>query len=78
MVEAYCLISVRPGTSSEIFERVKELDNAISVEAVTGSYDIVAKIKAESLEVLTETVFSEIRGIKGVTSTSTLTVVDLE
>ncbi|KXA90647.1 hypothetical protein AKJ62_00325 [candidate division MSBL1 archaeon SCGC-AAA259D14] len=76
MVDAYILISAEPGTARDIFEKVKELDLVKSVEAVTGSYDLVAKIRADSLEKLTETVFSKIRGLKGVTSTSTLTVVE--
>lgn len=78
MVNAYCLISTEPGKASEIFEKVKELEGVNSVEAVTGSYDLVARIEVDSLELLTETVFSEIRSINGVTSTSTLTVVDIE
>lgn len=76
MVDAYILISAEPGTARDIFEKVEELDLVKSVEAVTGSYDLVAKIRADSLEKLTETVFSKIRGLKGVTSTSTLTVVE--
>lgn len=78
MGDAYCLISTKPGTASEIFEKVEELKGVVSIEAVTGSYDLVARIETESFELLTETVFSKIRGIDGVTSTSTLTVVDLE
>lgn len=77
MVDAYCLISTDPGKSSDIFEEVEDLEGVVSVEAVTGSYDLVARIETESFELLTETVFSKIRGIDGVTSTSTLTVVDL-
>ncbi len=78
MVDAYCLISTEPGMASDIFEEVEDLKGVVSVEAVTGSYDLVARIETESFELLTETVFSKIRGIDGVTSTSTLTVVDLE
>ena len=78
MVEAYILISTEPGTAQEIFENVKEVKNVKTIEAVTGSYDLVAKIEADSLESLTEIVFSKIRGLSGVTSTSTLTVVDFQ
>lgn len=78
MVDAYILISTEPGTAREIFEKVKVLKSVKTVEAVTGSYDLVAKIEADSLETLTETVFSKIRGLSGVTSTSTLTVVEIQ
>jgi len=78
MVEAYCLISTEPDMTSTVFDKVKDLDGVVSAEAVTGSYDLVARVETDSFEVLTETVFSEIRSIDGVTSTSTLTVVEIE
>lgn len=78
MVSAYSLISAEPGMTSKIFERVEKLEGVKSVEAVAGPYDIVARIEVNSLEKLTGTVFGKIRGVEGVTSTTTLIVVDLE
>lgn len=78
MVSAYSLISAEPGMTSKIFERVEELEGVTSVEAVAGPYDIVARIEVNSLEKLTGTVFGKIRGVEGVTSTTTLIVVELE
>lgn len=78
MVSAYSLISAEPGMTSKIFERVERLEGVKSVEAVAGPYDIVARIEVNSLEKLTGTVFGKIRGVEGVTSTTTLIVVDLE
>ena len=78
MVEAYCLISTEPNTTSEVFKNVEDLNGVVSAEAVTGSYDLVVRVETDSFEILTETVFSEIRSVDGVTSTSTLTVVEIE
>lgn len=78
MVSAYCLISTEPGRASEIYKKVGSLDGVNSIEAVTGAHDLVARVEVDSMEKLTEIVFSKIRGINGVTDTSTLTVVDLE
>ncbi|KXB06073.1 hypothetical protein AKJ53_01405 [candidate division MSBL1 archaeon SCGC-AAA382F02] len=78
MVNAYSLISTEPGTTPELFDKIKELEGVESVEAVAGPYDIVARIKVESLEKLTGTVFGKIRGVDGVTSTTTLIVVEIE
>ncbi|KXA94974.1 hypothetical protein AKJ65_02920 [candidate division MSBL1 archaeon SCGC-AAA259E19] len=78
MVRAYGLISVEPGKSSEIFKKVEDLDGVETVEAVAGPYDIVTQIEVDSLEKLTSTIFGKIRGIEGVTSTTTLIVVGLE
>ena len=78
MVKAYSLISCDPGMTSEIFDEVKEIEGVQSVEAVAGPYDMIANIEAKSLEKLTGTVFGNIRGVDGVTSTTTLIVVDIE
>lgn len=78
MVKAYSLLSIEPGMVSGIFEEVEKMESIQSVEAVAGPYDIIARIEVESLEDLTGTVFDEIRGIEGVTSTTTLIVVEPE
>lgn len=78
MVNAYSLISAEPGMASKIFDEVEGLEGIQSVEAVAGPYDIVARIEVDSLEKLTGTVFGKIRGVDGVTSTTTLIVVGLE
>ncbi len=77
MVKAYSLISAEPGKTAEVFERVKQIEGVKLAEAVAGPYDIVARIEVDSLEKLTKTVFGEIRGIPGVTNTTTLIVVEL-
>lgn len=77
MVNAYSLISTEPGMTSEIFKEARDLEGVKSVEAVAGPYDIVARIEVDSLEKLTGTVFGSIRGIGGVTSTTTLIVVEI-
>lgn len=76
MVNAYSLISSEPGMTSKIFGKVKEIEGVQSVEAVAGPYDIVARIEVDSLEKLTGTVFGNIRGVDGVTSTTTLIVLE--
>lgn len=78
MVSGYSLISVEPGRISEIHEKVKGLEGVTTVESVAGPYDLVARIEADSLEKLTGTIFGNIRGVEGVTRTTTLIVVDQE
>jgi DNA-binding Lrp family transcriptional regulator len=77
MVKAYSLISAEPGKTTEVFKKLKALDGVKSAEAVAGPYDIVARIEVDSLEKLTKAVFGDIRGILGVTNTTTLIVVEL-
>lgn len=77
VVKAYSLISAEPGRTAEVFRKVKELAGIKKVEAVAGPYDIVARVEVDSLEKLTKTIFGDIRGISGVTNTTTLIVVEL-
>lgn len=77
MVSAYSLISVEPGRTKEVFDRVKKVGGVKRAECVAGPYDIVARIEVDSLNKLTKAVFGEIRSIRGVTNTTTLIVVEL-
>lgn len=77
MVNAYSLISAEPGKTADVFRKVKTLDGVKKAEAVAGPYDIVVRIEVDSLEKLTKSVFGDIRGIPGVTNTTTLIVVEL-
>ena len=77
MVKAYSLISAEPGRTAEVFREIKRIEGVKIVEAVAWPYDIVARIEVESLEKLTKTVFGDIRGVRGVTNTTTLIVVEL-
>ena len=77
MVNAYSLISAEPGKTAEVFRKVKAIEGVRRAEAVAGPYDIIARIEVDSLEKLTKAVFGDIRGVSGVTNTTTLIVVEL-
>lgn len=77
MVKAYSLVSVEPGKTMEVSENIKGMEGVKTVEAVAGPHDIVVSIEVDSLDILTNTVFGEIRSISGVTSTTTLIVVEI-
>jgi len=77
MVNAYSLISAEPGKTAEVFRKVKAIEGVKRAECVAGPYDIIARIEVDSLEKLTKVVFGDIRGIPGVTNTTTLIVVEL-
>lgn len=77
MVKAYSLVSVEPGKTPEVSKAIEKMEGVKTVEAVAGPHDLVVRIEVDSLEKLTNTVFGDIRGIHGVTSTTTLIVVEL-
>ncbi len=55
-----------------ICKRLLEIPEIEEIQVVTGPWDIIAKIKAESVDMVGEIAFNEIRGIEGVTNTLTL------
>ncbi len=77
MVSAYILVSTEPGKTSEVYATMQKGEGIKSVEGVAGPYDIIARIEVDSLEKLTESIFGSIRGIPGVTNTTTLIVIGL-
>ncbi len=77
MVNAYSLISAEPGKAAEVFRKINAIEGVKKAEAVAGPYDIVARIEVDSLEKLTKAIFGDIRGIPGITNTTTLIVVEL-
>jgi len=77
MVNAYSLISAEPGKTAEVFRKINAIEGVKKAEAVAGPYDIVARVEVDSLEKLTKAIFGDIRGIPGITNTTTLIVVEL-
>ncbi|MCP8319290.1 MAG: Lrp/AsnC ligand binding domain-containing protein [Candidatus Methylarchaceae archaeon HK01B] len=70
---AFVLLSVESGSDRAIMEKLKDMAVEEAYE-IYGAYDIIAKIKAESVERLKEIVM-KIRKIKDVRTTLTLVVV---
>ena len=61
--------------SKETKERIKKIAGVKEVYGVLGRCDLVALVEAESTEELTSLVADEIRGVPGVQTSETLTVV---
>ncbi len=77
MPEAYVLITTEVGVEEEVKDMLVNIPNVISADIVFGVYDIVAKVRGDSIEDIRRLVVQEIRGkIKKITSTQTLIVVE--
>jgi DNA-binding Lrp family transcriptional regulator len=70
-VKAYFLAIVKKGTEHEVAENLRRIDGVAEVLVTYGLWDIVARIKTESLGKL-DAIVTEIRNIKEVEQTSTL------
>ena len=77
MDRLYVLIKVKPGHIEAILESVSQKKYVIEASAVTGSFDIIAKIEGASISMILLDVVKEILKIEGILSTETLVAVDL-
>jgi DNA-binding Lrp family transcriptional regulator len=68
------MINVKVGTDREVVAELKTFKYVDKVYEVYGVYDIVAEVKAGSMEELKETVNSDMRKLKNVLATNTIIV----
>ncbi|MBE0519741.1 Lrp/AsnC ligand binding domain-containing protein [Candidatus Bathyarchaeota archaeon] len=76
MPTAYVLINTETGSSIEdILKDLKKVEGVDEAFAVYGVYDIIAKVRAESMDKLKEIVTLRIRRVDKVRTTLTMIVV---
>ena len=71
---AFVLISAKAGFEDEIAKEIKKIENIIETHSVYGVYDVIAKVEADTMEKLKDTVHWKIRGLDNVKSTLTMIV----
>ena len=71
---AFVLVNVQIGSEREVLEALRKIDGVEGAYVVYGVYDIVAKVKAESMDELREIVTYKIRRLDKVQSTQTMMV----
>jgi len=76
MPKAYVLINVESGSEEEVLKQIKKIAGVEEAYFSYGVYDIIAKIKAETMERLRETVTQKMRNISKVRSTLTLIIME--
>lgn len=76
MEVAFVLINTETGSEAEVIEVLKKVEGVDEVFAVYGAYDVIARIRAASMDKLKEIVTRRIRRIDKVRSTLTMLVMD--
>jgi len=76
MPVAFVLINAEIGGEEEVLKEIKKVEGVEEAHTVYGVYDIIAKIKAETMDKLKEVVTWHIRRINKVRSTLTMIVVE--
>lgn len=76
MAIAFVLINAELGAENELVKQLKTIENVKYVYVLYGAYDIVVKIEAPDSAILKKTISNNIRQLKNVRSTLTMTVID--
>ncbi len=76
MPSAYVLINCDLGSEEEIIKELKKMPGTVEVSGVYGVYDIIAKVRSDSMEKLRETITWHVRKIDKVRSTLTMIVIE--
>jgi len=73
---AFVLINTEIGSESEVLEALKKIDTVEEAYMVYGVYDVVAKVKANTMDKLKEIVTWHVRRLDKVRSTLTMIVIE--
>ena len=76
MPKAFVLINVESGSEEEVLEQIKQIEGVEEAYYSYGVYDIITKVKAESMEKLREIVTQKVRTLSRVRSTLTLIMME--
>lgn len=76
MKSAFVLINSEPEFNQETLADIKKIEGVSEAYPSHGSYDIVARVNAESIDKLTQIIFHRIKGVATIKSTLTMMVVD--
>ena len=77
-IRAYVFVESTPGNATEVAEALANVPGVKMAHAVTGAYDVIALVEAESLAVLGDLLSHRIHRLPGVLKTTTYVVVEPE
>ena len=76
MPQAYILLTIEDGVEDNVLRQIKNIASVEQSYVSYGVYDIIIKIKADTIQELKYVVTHKIRQIKQVQSTLTLLLID--
>ncbi|MGE0215904.1 Lrp/AsnC ligand binding domain-containing protein [Mycolicibacterium sp.] len=71
MVEAFVLIQTEVGRAEVLAKQLAGVDGVLSSEYVTGPYDVVVRVGADTLDALQSAVVPRVQQVAGITRTLT-------
>jgi DNA-binding Lrp family transcriptional regulator len=76
MPMAFVLINTETGSESKILAALKRIDAVTEAYMVYGVYDVVVKVRADTMEKLKEIVTYQVRHLDKVGTTTTMLVIE--
>jgi DNA-binding Lrp family transcriptional regulator len=76
MPTAFVLINTEIGSEADVLKVLKKVEGVDEAFSVYGVYDIIARVKADTMDKLKETVTWRVRRLDKVRSTLTMIVVE--
>jgi DNA-binding Lrp family transcriptional regulator len=76
MPRAFVLINVESGSEDDVLQELKKIEGVVESYFSYGVYDIITKIKADTMDKLKEMVTRRIRTLSKVRSTLTLIMME--
>ena len=76
MPTAFVLINTEIGSEADVLKDLKKVEGVEEAHAVYGVYDIIARVKADTMDKLKEIVTWKVRRLDKVRSTLTMIVVE--
>ena len=77
-ISAYIFIETTQGKARSIARQIVQIPGVKTAHSVTGPYDVVTFVEAESIAVLGDFIVTKIQAIPGVLRTLTNVVIDSE
>ena len=68
MVQAYIPIQTEVGRAASVAHSISELEGVALAEDVTGPYDVIARVEADSVDDLGKLVIAKIQDVEGITA----------
>ena len=75
--KAFVLIETWVGRNKDVVVALKQLEGVNSVDTVTGNYDVIVVVEAESLSDIGDIVIKKIQSIAGISRTVTCLSLDV-
>ena len=73
---AFVFINSESGAEDELLEELKKIENVVEAHGIYGLYDVVVKVKADTMDELKDMIHRKLRRLDNVRSTLTMIVME--